>query len=95
MLSTSYDPKTPASGHHGVADHLADLAVAAFTREMFLTPKPGLPDCRTAQSPANTVFSSLVEAGVGLHDAFRAAAAAGSDLDRLARACDDAQRRVP
>ncbi|MHC5256487.1 triphosphoribosyl-dephospho-CoA synthase [Streptomyces sp. UC4497] len=85
----------PASNPNDSADRLADLAVAAFTREVFLTPKPGLPDCRTAQTPANTVFSSLVDAGVGLHGSFRAAAEAGADLDRLAAACADAQRHVP
>ncbi|MGD6749040.1 triphosphoribosyl-dephospho-CoA synthase [Streptomyces sp. BH105] len=84
-----------ASNPNVSADRLADLAVAAFTREVFLTPKPGLPDCRTAQSPANTVFSSLVDAGVGLHGSFHAAARAGDDLERLAEACADAQRQVP
>ncbi|MCX5536283.1 triphosphoribosyl-dephospho-CoA synthase [Streptomyces sp. NBC_00006] len=87
----------PASNPNHSADRLADLAVAAFTREVFLTPKPGLPDCRTAQTPSNTVFSSLVDAGVGLHGSFRAAAeaGAGADLDRLAAACADAQQQVP
>ncbi|MFD7292434.1 triphosphoribosyl-dephospho-CoA synthase [Streptomyces sp. NPDC059897] len=86
-----------ASTPNVTADRLADLAVAAFTRAVFLTPKPGLPDCRTAQTPANTVFSALVDAGVGLHGSFRAAALAGGDLDldRLAAACADAQRQVP
>ncbi|MFJ9174384.1 triphosphoribosyl-dephospho-CoA synthase [Streptomyces sp. NPDC102360] len=91
----STTPTTPAFGPNGCADHLADLAVAAFTREVFLTPKPGLPDCRTAQTRANTVFSALVETGVGLHGAFRAAAVAGADLDRLSAACRDAQQQVP
>ncbi|MET8471871.1 triphosphoribosyl-dephospho-CoA synthase [Streptomyces sp. NPDC006422] len=101
LSSTSSGPNqdqkhtSPTEGPSGSADHLADLAVAAFTREVFLTPKPGLPDCRTAQSPANTVFASLVDAGVGLHGSFRDAAAAGADLGRLAAACDDAQRQGP
>ncbi|MGC4946623.1 triphosphoribosyl-dephospho-CoA synthase [Streptomyces sp. DT224] len=79
------------------ADGLADLAVAAFTREVFLTPKPGLPDCRTAQTPANSVFSSLVDVGVRLHGPLRAAAAsgAGADIGRLAAACRAAQDVVP
>ncbi|MEU2250442.1 triphosphoribosyl-dephospho-CoA synthase [Streptomyces sp. NPDC019224] len=77
------------------ADDLADLAVAAFTREVFLTPKPGLPDCRTAQTPANSVFSSLVDVGVRLHGPLRAAAGAGADIGRLSAACRAAQARVP
>lgn len=77
------------------ADDLADLAVAAFTREVFLTPKPGLPDCRTAQTPANSVFSSLVGVGVGLHGPLREAADAGADLGRLSAACHAAQDHVP
>ncbi|MEU2023925.1 triphosphoribosyl-dephospho-CoA synthase [Streptomyces sp. NPDC016469] len=77
------------------ADGLADLAVAAFTREVFLTPKPGLPDCRTAQTPANSVFSSLVDVGVRLHGPLREAAAAGADTGRLAAACRAAQEEVP
>lgn len=77
------------------ADDLADLAVAAFTREVFLTPKPGLPDCRTAQTPANSVFSSLVDVGVGLHGPLREAAEAGADIGRLSAACHAAQDRVP
>ncbi|MFE6765764.1 triphosphoribosyl-dephospho-CoA synthase [Streptomyces sp. NPDC057689] len=77
------------------ADGLADLAVAAFTREVFLTPKPGLPDCRTAQTPANSVFSSLVDVGVRLHGPLRAAAAAGTDIGRLSDACRAAQNQVP
>ncbi|MEB8338332.1 triphosphoribosyl-dephospho-CoA synthase [Streptomyces endophyticus] len=96
MLASNPPHPTPsASGPNGSAERLADLAVAAFTREVFLTPKPGLPDCRTAQSPDDTVFSSLVDAGVGLHGSFRAAADAGADLDRLAVACADAQHQVP
>ncbi|MFF7340183.1 triphosphoribosyl-dephospho-CoA synthase [Streptomyces sp. NPDC008163] len=77
------------------ADGLADLAVAAFTREVFLTPKPGLPDCRTAQTPANSVFSSLVDVGARLHDPLRAAALAGADTGRLAAACRAAQDLLP
>ncbi|TRV78282.1 hypothetical protein FKN01_13330 [Streptomyces sp. 130] len=77
------------------ADGLADLAVAAFTREVFLTPKPGLPDCRTAQTPANSVFASLVDVGVRLHGPLRAAAGAGADTGRLAAACHAAQELVP
>lgn len=77
------------------ADDLADLAVAAFTREVFLTPKPGLPDCRTAQTPANSVFSSLVDVGVQLHAPLREAADAGPDVGRLAAACRAAHDHVP
>ncbi|MFC8538365.1 triphosphoribosyl-dephospho-CoA synthase [Streptomyces sp. NPDC057249] len=77
------------------ADGLADLAVAAFTREVFLTPKPGLPDCRTAQTPANSVFSSLVNVGVRLHGPLRAAGGAGADTAQLAAACRAAQEVVP
>ncbi|MFI7006218.1 triphosphoribosyl-dephospho-CoA synthase [Streptomyces sp. NPDC050145] len=88
-------PRTTGLPFGARADDVADLAVAAFTREVFLTPKPGLPDCRTARLPANSVFSSLIDAGVGLHGAFHAAAGAGPDLDRLAAACRLAQERVP
>ncbi|WP_306320324.1 MULTISPECIES: triphosphoribosyl-dephospho-CoA synthase [unclassified Streptomyces] len=95
LTSNPSEPTTPASVPNDAADHLADLAVAAFTRVVFLTPKPGLPDCRTAHTPANSVFSSLVGAGVGLHGSFRAAADAGADLGRLSAACDDAQLHVP
>ncbi|OKJ69990.1 triphosphoribosyl-dephospho-CoA synthase [Streptomyces sp. CB02460] len=77
------------------ADGLADLAVAAFTREVFLTPKPGLPDCRTAQTPANSVFSSLVDVGARLHGPLRAAAQAGPDTGRLAAACRAAEELLP
>ncbi|MGY0488900.1 triphosphoribosyl-dephospho-CoA synthase [Streptomyces sp. WG-D5] len=95
LASTPSDPTPPAPGSNEPADRLADLAVAAFTREVFLTPKPGLPDCRTAHTPANSVFASLVDAGVGLHGSFRAAAEAGADVDRLSAACRDAQTQVP
>ncbi|MFB8086298.1 triphosphoribosyl-dephospho-CoA synthase [Streptomyces sp. NPDC055992] len=77
------------------ADGLADLGVSALTREVFLTPKPGLPDCRTAQTPANSVFSSLVDAGVRLHGPLRAAADAGTDIGRLSAACRAARDQVP
>ncbi|MFJ7627580.1 triphosphoribosyl-dephospho-CoA synthase [Streptomyces sp. NPDC097595] len=77
------------------ADGLADLAVAAFTREVFLTPKPGLPDTRTAQTPANSVFSSLVDVGARLHGPLRAAAHAGPDTGGLAAACRAAQELLP
>lgn len=88
-------PRTTGLPFGARPDDVADLAVAAFTREVFLTPKPGLPDCRTAQQPANSVFSSLVGAGVGLHGPFRQAARAGTDPDRLAAACREAQARLP
>ncbi|MYW63098.1 hypothetical protein GTY65_03240 [Streptomyces sp. SID8379] len=75
-------------------DELADAATAALTAKVVLTPKPGLPDCRSV-SARQSSFHSFVDSGERLHDAFREAAAAASDTRRLAAACRAAQAELP